>query len=373
MRPDSSDSTIESHEGFKDMTPEDVLEQFVSDLKPHFSTLQDLLSDLLGVSTQSKGNEVLSRLKPPVFLVNDKNLRALNYLLSRKQETSSTKVSATAAEEILARVVYEFRGPIISTIGFMDLCKLDSITPERFQEFLAEVGKEVKVLVEDFKDFEANWETWLKAGGPPEYEEPPVEKEFRIQSHQAELLQEAKDKYLEAGLSREYTQRHKLYLEAGELFGQAMELGAIPKNLVKYAQGARRWAEFYKLASQTIYDPTPGDLSYKQLSELGKKDQIIIHRLVELGTTVRNLHPNDPTIVIEVPHNLADPLNIEIGFLLNELAPGDFAENLWELRSCKDISVDLTEIKTKKAKRGIRLVDSYPWGLKYYVYRFKRK
>jgi hypothetical protein len=260
----------------------------------------------------------------------------------------------------------------------MDLCELDSITPDRFEEFLAAAGSSAKVLVEDFKVFEANWDTWLKAGGPPEieipeYEESPEEKEFRRQSHQAKLLQDAKDKYLEAGLSREDTQKHKLYLEASELFRQALELGAIPKNLVKFAQEARRWAEFYNPASQTIYDPKPGNLSYIQIGELGKKDQIIIHRLVELGATVRNLHPNDPTIVVEVPHNLADPLNIEIGFLLNELAPGDFAENLWELRSCKDISVDLAEIKTKKAKRGIRLVDSYPWGLKYYVYRFKRK
>jgi len=123
-----------------------------------------------------------------------------------------------------------------------------------------------------------------------------------------------------------------------------------------------------------IFDPKPGELSYRQLDKLDKKEKFIIYRLVELGATVRNfVDKDDPTIVIEVPHNLAGPLNIEIGFLLNELAPGDFAQNLSGIFSCKEMSHNVREMIKRQDALGIRLVESYPTHLKYYVYRSPRR
>ncbi|MCP4374509.1 MAG: hypothetical protein GY797_41365 [Deltaproteobacteria bacterium] len=55
----------------------------------------------------------------------------------------------------------------------------------------------------------------------------------------------AKDKFLDAGLSRDNKQKYTLYLQSSDLFEQAMELGSIPKNLVRSANGAKRWVKRY--------------------------------------------------------------------------------------------------------------------------------
>lgn len=123
--------------------------------------------------------------------------------------------------------------------------------------------------------------------------------------------------------------------------------------------------------AQIIFNPEPGKLTYEHFDKLSQKQQVIVRRLVELGVNVRNLpSSNRSPVVIEVPINLAEPLNIEIGFLLNELASGDFVENLRGIHSCKDTSINFNELKTESSKQSLRFVESYPNYLKYYVYMF---
>jgi len=136
--------------------------------------------------------------------------------------------------------------------------------------------------------------------------------------------------------------------------------------LKSHAQQAKHWIDFKQETDQKSSEQERGELKYVQFDELETKDQIIIHRLVELGVTVRNVDPADPTIAIDVPHGLSSWLNIEVGFLLNALASGDFVENLRGIAS-RAILVDLNDIKTENAQQELRSGESYITHMRYYV------
>lgn len=160
-----------------------------------------------------------------------------------EEEENSTELSEDdIAEALLADFSHELRAPVTSLIGFVTICQEHTLHQDRLEEFIGIIQNTAKYLEEIFTEVEQNWKTWVESKNFDwrKYYEPESP-----QPSQGELLQTAKEKFLDAGLSGDNEEKHRLYLQSSELFERVMALGPIPDNLVKFAEGAKRWAKHY--------------------------------------------------------------------------------------------------------------------------------
>lgn len=232
-------------------SPKVILEQFVTDLRFPFTQIRDLSATLLDVSSPNERKKKFSQLEQSASTIRENFTQVIDYLNARLrlrevklgEEGNSTKLSEdNIAEALLADFSHELRAPVTSLIGFVTICQEYTLDQDRLEKYIGIIQNTAKYLEELFTDVEQNWETWVESRNFDwrKYNEAEL-----LSPNQDELLQMAKEKFLDAGLSGDNEQKHSLYLQSSELFEQAIALGPIPENLVKFAEGSKRWAKHY--------------------------------------------------------------------------------------------------------------------------------
>jgi hypothetical protein len=114
--------------------PEDVLEQFVANLRDSIRRVEDLLPSLLEMNGQNEGKVTFSQLDQTVLTVNQNIAWVIDYLHSRLRNNNSE--TGDVAESILAAFTQELREWAAPLMGYIAICEQPQLSEDRLEHFI---------------------------------------------------------------------------------------------------------------------------------------------------------------------------------------------------------------------------------------------
>jgi hypothetical protein len=140
--------------------PEDVLRQFIADLKGPIDIVEKSLPYLRKPATL-RGEEILSRLGQAVQSVNGSIQFVIDYL-HLKLKDGLIESDRKIAFEILGRFGHVLRESSAPLQGFVNVVQHVKLTEDEFEHNKEAIKHYGTRLVKDFRLLDSNWRVWLE-------------------------------------------------------------------------------------------------------------------------------------------------------------------------------------------------------------------
>jgi len=142
--------------------PEDVLRQFITDLKDSIDIVENSLRDLRKQATIHGEEEIFSRLGQAIQSVNE-NIQSVIDYLHMKLKDGFIETEGKIALEILGRFSHVLRECSMPLIGFVNVAQRCKLSEEEFEHNIEAINHYSQRLVQKFKTLHGNCRIWLEA------------------------------------------------------------------------------------------------------------------------------------------------------------------------------------------------------------------
>jgi len=141
--------------------PEDVLRQFIADLKEPMDIVESFLSDYRTHATLRGEEDILSQPRQAIENINE-NIQSVIDYLHLKLKDGLIETEGTIAFEILGRFSHVLRESSAPLQGFVNIVQGVQLTKDEFEHNKEDITRYGKHLVNDFRLLESNWRVWLE-------------------------------------------------------------------------------------------------------------------------------------------------------------------------------------------------------------------
>jgi hypothetical protein len=152
--------TTQPHQISDHLLPEDVLKQFIADLKDLIDIVEKSLFNLQNHSA-SHGGEIFSQLGQATQSVNENIESVIDYLHSKLKD-GLIETEGKISLEILGRFSHVLRESSAPLQGFVNVVQHIKWTEDEFEHNKKAIRLYGKRLVKNFRLLDGNWQVWLE-------------------------------------------------------------------------------------------------------------------------------------------------------------------------------------------------------------------